>query len=283
MKYSDVISNIVAWPVEASNWKSKPIISHSGVPIPLHKTILPEFMSSHSPPDQPKFRHRHSNYRFPTCYHGPDARTPLVEMIRSVCDDCTLQVFPEPETQLSLRCNHYRVSPLDSSKFTDDGKLTKDDVCHLYDKQNKKRSKDCAFGRMDNSKMKHKKVTTSQSIVDRRTQNSNLCPANRRTSGQTSANNKSRCPMRITIFMDPNDSYWYLKNTSVFDHNDHICTPNTAQTLPKDDLTPEQLRTLTILYDLVVSPTMIAKLIGDSVQMSTTKKGEFLAKTVLNI
>ena len=76
---------------------------------------------------------------------------------------------------------------------------------------------------------------------------------------------------------------WHLSVKSNFCHSFHTPLTSSANTFTVDDLNKEQRNTLRVLHGSGVSPSVIARAMSESVQLSSGRKGEFLAQTINNI
>ena len=82
--------------------------------------------------------------------------------------------------------------------------------------------------------------------------------------------------MNINFFMNATTGTWHLHSGSSLYHEFHVAVEDDSSLLKKSDLSPDNRSSLNILFQSGVSPTIIAKVMTDLVQMSSEKKGKHL-------
>ena len=118
----DTVIGLTNWQDDASQWESKPILSHKGVSVDLSTAVGPNAVTPKGAPDQPRFHPKQSKYQFdPILFNGPDAKSDLIDLLSRSCPGCTLylQLNGSKNHQYQLRCNHYPTEHQSSIKFPD--------------------------------------------------------------------------------------------------------------------------------------------------------------------
>ena len=269
----DTVIGLTNWQDDASQWESKPMLSHKGVSVDLSTAVGPNAVTPKGAPDQPRFHPKQSKYQFdPILFNGPDAKSDLIDLLSRSCPGCTLylQLNGSKNHQYQLRCNHYPIEHQSSIKFSDPQCFTKDNVAPITNKRSVSYSK-AAFHRMKNPKMRSRpRVSRS---VDRRKKKSVSKQKNKRGQSHRAIDGDHRCHMNIKFFMNDCDGSWHLHVKSSFEHEFHVPTEEDVSTLSRNDLSPDHSSALNILFQSGVSPTIIAKVMTELVHMSSDKKG----------
>ncbi len=86
--------------------------------------------------------------------------------------------------------------------------------------------------------------------------------------------------MKFCVYLN-GSNHWYLQSHgSCLDHKHHPKLDVTAVTLSEKDMSHDELKLTTLLYDVNVPPSTIAKVLTT---IRDDDVGTFLPKTVLNI
>ena len=289
----DTITNLIDWHETQCHWSSDPILHDkvNGVDNLIHlcQAIGPSSQVPITSYDQPPFHPNDSSYQFDTnLFSGLSAQNDIVQLLKSSCPDCKmfLQIEGSRKTDdlihFKLCCNHYPIIHSRSDDYFDDNKFTKHNVVRQRLKQSSSKG-NSAWERMKNYKLKNNK--TFKRAIDRRQNGKDPKGKsnNKRTVSVRSETNARRCHMNIQFYYHIFNESWHLNSKSNLTHSFHVRQPHDATSMNKSDLNEAQLKTLSVLYERGVAPSIIAEAMTSSVKESGGKSGEFLPSTIKNI
>jgi hypothetical protein len=107
------------------------------------------------------------------------------------------------------------------------------------------------------------------------------CQANARRSVTKQAPTcEEECPMKFCVYLNGSNQWYLQSHGSCLDHKHHPKLDVKAVTLTEKDMSHDELKLTTLLYDLNVPLSTIAKVLTT---MQDDDVGTFLPKTVFNI
>jgi hypothetical protein len=99
----------------------------------------------------------------------------------------------------------------------------------------------------------------------------------RRSVTKQAPTSDEECPMRFRVYLN-GSNHWYLHSYgSCLDHKHHPKLDVTAITLSETDMSHEELKLTNLLYDVMVPPSTIAKVLTT---LRDDDVGTFLPKTL---
>ncbi len=130
------------------------------------------------------------------------------------------------------------------------------------------------------SKSKKRDIVKEKSI-ERKHQHGISSQGKARCSVTTQApTSEEECPMTFCVYLN-SSNHWYLQSHgSCSDHKHHPKLDVRAVTLSEKDMSHDELKLTTLLYDVKVNPSTIAKVLTT---IRDNDVGTFLPKTVFNI
>jgi len=181
-----------------------------------------------------------------------------------------------------LRCNCYKVSQLDKSKFKP-GTFSKIGVKEETIKQQRSKGEIKMADRMPSAKLKRTNNNT-RTTADRRPNNDKKTSADikRKTSTKRARTRATRCHMNIKLAMLRKTGQWFIRSSSNLTHKNHA--PETAEShqLEEHDLSPDDLSWVEEMYESGLSNGTIAGILT-AVFEKKGKSGGFLPSTIRNI
>ncbi len=126
-----------------------------------------------------------------------------------------------------------------------------------------------------------KRDIVKKKIIKRKHCAEKTCQANARHSITTWApTSEEECPIRFCVYLN-GSNHWYLhSHGSCLDHKHHPKLDVKAVTLSEKDMSHDEIQLTTLLYDVNVPPSTIAKVLTT---IWDDDVGTFLPKTVFNI
>jgi len=130
------------------------------------------------------------------------------------------------------------------------------------------------------SKLKKRDVVKKK-VIERKHRSEKACQANaRRSITKRAPTCEEECPMKFCVYLN-GSNHWYLQSHgSCLDHKHHPKLDVKAVTLSEKDMSHDELKLTTLLYDVNVPPSTIAKVLTT---IQDDDVGTFLPKTVFNI
>jgi hypothetical protein len=126
-----------------------------------------------------------------------------------------------------------------------------------------------------------KRDIVKKKIIERKHCSKKACQANaRRSITKRSPTCDEECPMKFHVYLN-GSNHWYLQShRSCLDHKHHPKLDIKAVTLSEKDMSHNELKLTTLLYDVNVPTSTIAKVLTT---IRDDDVGTFLPKTVFNI
>jgi hypothetical protein len=126
-----------------------------------------------------------------------------------------------------------------------------------------------------------KRDIVKKKLIERKHCSGKTCQANASHSINTQAPTcEEECPMKFCVYLN-GSNHWYLQSHgSCLDHRHHPKLDVMAVTLAEKDMSHNELKLTTLLYDINVPPSTIAKVLTT---IQDDDVGTFLPKTVFNI
>jgi hypothetical protein len=126
-----------------------------------------------------------------------------------------------------------------------------------------------------------KRDIVKKKLIKRKHHSGKSCQGNSRRSITTQAlTSEEECPMKFCAYLN-SSNHWYLQSHgSCLDHKHHPKLDVRAVTLSEKNMSHNELKLTTLLYDVNVPPSTIAKVLRT---IQDNDVGTFLLKTVFNI
>jgi hypothetical protein len=124
---------------------------------------------------------------------------------------------------------------------------------------------------------KKKRDIVKKKIIETKHRSEKACQANsRRSVTKRAPTCEEECPMKFHVYLNGSNHWYFQSHGSCLDHKHHPKLDIKTVTLSEKDMSHDELKLTTLLYDVNVPPSTIAKVL-------TTIQDDDVGKTVLNI
>ena len=284
-------SHILTLTNSLRTWNSSLIVPHNGKLIDIScatqgkKSSVPP-----NAPDQPPCYPNKSKYRFDIKFEGIDALPALRDMLQKCLHGCeVLSKQSGTNRSSNLRvgnwtfaCKHSTVNVNFANKIFADGDMKlSHSVTQTLKKKKGEGSTYSGLSGMYSKTVRNKiRAKTFVSLED---ENMTRCPKEehpRRTAGHRPDTHALKCAMKLIIFLDSADDFYYLSTASTLVHTGHCFVPPEAVERSEKDLDEKDKILLETLFSVKASNHMISKIFQ---QLKGKDLGTFLPKTIYNM
>ena len=295
----DSLANeIISYISKYKSWQTELIVPHNGNLINISsaaqgkKSTIPK-----DAPDQPSLRHPPSTvYRFDTRFKGVDAICALKDMLRGFkcCPGCQIVVAQSSNIKRtsSVRSGNWTLACSHGLLQTDakPGAFVEGDYAMKnIKKQTIKKQKSTGssyrdvegmYGKKTRELIRNDKSAEASQKKKKQSEDELNNELNRRTVSGRAQSKKTQCAMKLIIFLNKYDDYFYLSDKSSLEHNDHPYIEPKAIPRSEKDLNDDEKSFLNTLYNLRASNSMISQIFQ---HLKGREFGTFIPKTIYNM
>ena len=287
-----LVSELISLTNEYKIWDTRLIVPHNGSNVDISSAAMGKASTVPiNASDQPLKYPLLSKYRFDTKFQGIEAIDALKDMLKDFkccpgCDVPTKQSGSRTSANRggnwTLACSHGRLSENMEKKQFLNGEMKMTNTIEQTLKK-KKGTKSTYKGLYNMySKTTRKSLREELQITENDDSKKQVSkPAmNRRTMGVRPDDKAKKCPMKLVIFYDTWDKYFYLSTSTNLEHTGHPYIEQGARVRNENDLNDDDKKLLETLYSLRASNHMISKIFEE---LKGKDFGTFIPKTIYNM
>ena len=275
-------------------WVTRLVVPHKGSSLDICSAAMgKESTVPMNAPDQPVRYPFKSKYRFDTKFKGINAIVDLKKMLKEFqcCPGCDIPTKQSGGAgrdsanrggNWTLGCSHGRILENSAQKQFLNGDLKISNT--IVQTIKKKKPTGSTYKGVESMYSKRVRESVRQdrvkSVEDESNVKNSEPPMKRRTLGVRPDLPIMKCPMKLVIFYDIWDQYYYLSTASTLSHTGYPYIKPAAMAHNENDLNEDNKKLLETLYSLSASNHMISKIFEE---LKGKDFGTFIPKTIYNM
>ena len=287
----ELSNQLLAFTHEQNCWTTKLSVYHNGKMVDISSAAHGKLSTTPvGAPDQPTHYPFKSKYRFDTKYKGLESFPDLFSTLSKYqcCPGCNISITQTPHNSRTssvrlgnwtIACSHNRVANNVDSKFVDGSMKMSGTLAHTIKQKKTKGSTYIGVDGMmsKTSRKKLKKNNESQNLDAITTDKGSK--SRRSIYVRSARDERSRCQMKLIIFLNRSDNFFYLSTTSDLNHTGHPYIPPNAICRSEKDIDADDKELLRMMYTHNAGKHLICKIL----ERHGNDSGTFLPKTIYNM